>query len=62
MKAMDLLAQDFGSITFQDVVDFCDQQIVENTELDYKQVVPRDLTKHFFCHVEPIWRVDHHRR
>jgi hypothetical protein len=44
---MDLLAQDFGTITFQDVVNFCDQQIVENTELDYKQVVPKDLTKHF---------------
>ena len=28
-------------------MEFCDQQIVESTELDYKQVVPRDLTKHF---------------
>jgi hypothetical protein len=46
MMAMDLLAQDFVTITFQDVVNFCDQQIVENTELDYKQVIPRDLTKH----------------
>jgi Putative DNA-binding domain len=44
---MDLLAQDFGTITFQDVVDFCDQKIVENAELDYKQVLPKDLTKHF---------------
>lgn len=44
---MDLLAQEFGSITFQDVVDFCDQKIVENTELDYKQVIPNGLTKHF---------------
>ena len=44
---MDLLAQDFGSITCQDVVEFCNQQIVENTELDYKMVIPRDLTKHF---------------
>jgi hypothetical protein len=44
---MDLLAQDFGTITFQDVVGFCDQKIVENTELDYKQVLPKDLTKHF---------------
>lgn len=33
---MDLLTQDFGTITFQDVVDFCDQKIAENTELDYK--------------------------
>ena len=44
---MDLFAQDFGSITFQDVVDFCDQRIVENTELDYKQELPKDLSKHF---------------
>jgi hypothetical protein len=44
---MDLLAQDFGTITFQDVVDFCKQKIVENTELDYKQVIPKDLAKHF---------------
>ena len=44
---MDLLAQDFGTITFQHVVDFCKQKIVENTELDYKLVLPRDLTKHF---------------
>ena len=44
---MDLLAQDFGTITFQDVVDFCDQKVVENAELDYKQVLPKDLTKHF---------------
>jgi hypothetical protein len=47
MKAMDLLAQTFDTITFQDVVDFCDQKIVENTELDYKMVIPKDLTKHF---------------
>jgi hypothetical protein len=44
---MDLLAQDFGTITFQDVVDFCDEKIVESTELDYKQAIPKDLTKHF---------------
>jgi hypothetical protein len=44
---MDLFAQDFESITFRDVVDFCDQRIVENTELDYKQELPRDLSKHF---------------
>jgi len=44
---LDLLAQDINTITFQDVVEFCDQQIVESTELDYKQILPRDLTKHF---------------
>jgi predicted HTH transcriptional regulator len=44
---MDLLVQDFNTISFQDVVDFCDQKVVENTELDYKQIIPRDLTKHF---------------
>src|SRR6266446_6437007 len=43
---MDLLAQDFNTITFQDVVDFCDQKIVESTELDYKRVIPRELAKH----------------
>jgi hypothetical protein len=47
MNAMDLLARDFEAITFQDIVDFCDQKIVENTELDYKQELPRDLSKHF---------------
>ena len=47
MSAMDLLAQDFDAITFQDIVGFCDQKIVESTELDYKQRIPRDLTKHF---------------
>lgn len=44
---MDLFARAFETITFQDVVDFCDQKIVENTELDYKQELPRDLSKHF---------------
>jgi hypothetical protein len=44
---MDLLVQDFGTISFHDVVDFCDQKIVENTELDYKMVIPKDLAKHF---------------
>lgn len=44
---MDLHAQDFSTITFQDVVDFCDQKIVENTELDYKMVIPSGLAKHF---------------
>jgi hypothetical protein len=31
MMAMDLLAQDFGTITFQDVVEFCSQQIAALT-------------------------------
>lgn len=44
---MDLLVQDFSAITFQNVVDFCGQQIAEGTELDYKQEIPRDLRKHF---------------
>jgi hypothetical protein len=47
MTVMDLLAQDFGIITFQDVAGFCDQKIVENVELDYKQVIPSGLAKHF---------------
>jgi len=44
---VDLLAQDINTIRFQDVVDFCDEQIVENTELDYKQIIPRGIAKHF---------------
>ena len=44
---MDLFARAFETIAFQDVVDFCDQKIVENTELDYKQELPRDLSEHF---------------
>jgi hypothetical protein len=47
MTVMGLLAQDFGTITFQDVVGFCDQKIVENVELDYMQVIPSGLAKHF---------------
>jgi hypothetical protein len=47
MTPMNLLVQDFETITFQDIVNFCDQQIVENTELDYKQELPKDLSKHF---------------
>ena len=44
---MDLLAREFDAITFRDVVEFCDQKVVENAELDYKQVLPRDISKHF---------------
>jgi hypothetical protein len=44
---VDLLAQNFDTITFQDIVNFCNEKIVEGTELDYKKVIPRDLTKHF---------------
>jgi hypothetical protein len=44
---VNLNAQDFNTITFQDVVDFCDEKVVEGTELDYKKAIPRDLTKHF---------------
>lgn len=44
---MALLAREFEAISFQDVVEFCNQQIVEYTELDYKLELPRDLSKHF---------------
>jgi hypothetical protein len=44
---VDLLARPVEDITFQDVVDFCDQeQAPESTVLDYKQLMPRDLAKH----------------
>ncbi len=43
---VDLLAQEFSTITYQDVVTFCRQKVVESTELDYKMAIPRDLAKH----------------
>jgi hypothetical protein len=43
---MDLLTQDFATITFEDVMEFCDQHIVESTILEYKREITRDLAKH----------------
>ena len=43
---MDILAQSIEAITYQDMVHFCDQKVVEGTELDYKKEIPRDLAKH----------------
>ena len=43
---MDLLAQPVESITYQDVVVFCDQKVGEGAVLDYKKEIPRDLAKH----------------
>ena len=43
---MDLLTQDFATITFQDVMELCDQHIVESTILEYKREITRDLAKH----------------
>ncbi len=41
-----LLTQPAEHITHQDVMDFCDQQVGETTDLDYKREIPRDLAKH----------------
>jgi hypothetical protein len=36
----------FDEITFKDVVDFCSQKIIENIQLDYKEQLPRSMSKH----------------
>lgn len=40
-----LLVKDITKITYQDVVDFCNKQIKESVNLDYKQDFPADLEK-----------------
>ncbi|RYF29470.1 MAG: ATP-binding protein [Chloroflexi bacterium] len=44
---MNLITKAFESITFQDVVDVCVSGTVESAVLDYKAVIPKDLSKHF---------------
>src|SRR6476469_7751648 len=44
---MSLHNKPFHKITFQDVVDLCDAETLESVTLDYKAVLPRDLSKHF---------------
>lgn len=46
-KIINLLARNIHEITFDDVVDFCEQKVLESVQLDYKQSVPGDLAKHF---------------
>lgn len=43
---MNPLSKPFDEITFQDIEDFCAEQHIETTTLDYKKNVPRDLSKH----------------
>ena len=42
---MDITRQDINKITFKDVVDFCEQKVIENLFLDYKKDKPGDLSK-----------------
>lgn len=44
---MNLLSKDIKDISFDDVVAFCGQGVLEWTQLDYKLKVPKDLAKHF---------------
>jgi hypothetical protein len=44
---MNLLSVPFESITFEDVVNFCSEGVIEGVQLDYKAIIPKDLTKHF---------------
>jgi len=44
---MNLFTKSFQDVTFEDVVESCDEGTIENAVLDYKAVVPRDLSKHF---------------
>ena len=43
---MNPLSRPFDEITFQNIEDFCAEQHIETTTLDYKKDVPRDLSKH----------------
>jgi hypothetical protein len=44
---MNLLTKHIHDIKFSDVVEFCDQKILEGVQLDYKLKMPKDLAKHF---------------
>jgi hypothetical protein len=44
---MNLLTKLFEEITFEDVVESCKQGTNESARLDYKGVIPNDLSKHF---------------
>ena len=46
-KVINLLARNIHHITSNDVVEFCQQNILESVQLDYKQHIPKDLAKHF---------------
>ncbi|MBZ9572486.1 ATP-binding protein [Patescibacteria group bacterium] len=40
-----LFTKEITKITYQDVVEFCNQRIAESINLDYKKDFPRDLEK-----------------
>lgn len=45
---MKILTQDTSSLTYQDIVDFCQERYPEGVQLDYKQHIPvTGLSKHF---------------
>lgn len=44
---MNLLTKNIRDINFDDVVEFCKQQVLEGVQLDYKKLIPKDLAKHF---------------
>lgn len=46
-KVINLLARNIHDITFDDVVEFCRQKVLESVQLDYKLNIPKDLAKHF---------------
>lgn len=46
-KVINLLARNIHDITYDDVVEFCKQKVLENIQLDYKLNIPKDLAKHF---------------
>jgi predicted HTH transcriptional regulator len=43
---MDITKKDINSITFEEIVEFCEQRVIENLFLDYKKNKPGDLSKH----------------
>src|SRR5713226_8124370 len=46
-KVVNLLARNIHDITYDDVVEFCKQKVLESVQLDYKLNIPKDLAKHF---------------
>lgn len=43
---MDITRKDINTITFEEVVEFCQQKVIENLFLDYKKNKPADLSRH----------------
>lgn len=44
---MNILNEELSKIKFADVVEFCEQQILEGVALEYKSALPKDLSKQF---------------